>query len=122
MGFQPSRADQDLWWKKSDDYDSYDYLATHVDDVICVAKNPSQYISQIKQEFKLRDTTDKPSYYLGNDLKKMRSGQIHISSTTYTKEALRKYQVLDSGAVRKCYIPMDPKCHPEMDKSPLFPE
>jgi hypothetical protein len=121
MGFQPSRADQGLWWKKSDDYDGYDYLATHVDDVICVTKNPSQYISQIEQEFKLPDTTDEPSYYIGNDLKKMRSGKIHISSTTYTKEALRKYQV-DFGAVRKCNILMDPKCHPEMDKSPLLPE
>ena len=121
MGFQPSRADQDLWWRKSDDYDGYDYLATHVDDVICVAMNPSQYISQIEQEFKLRDTTDEPSYYLGNDLKKMKNGRLHISSTTYTKEVVRKYQA-DFEPVRKHNIPMDPKCHPELDTSPLLDE
>jgi hypothetical protein len=121
MGFQPSRADQDLWWRKSDDYDGYDYIATHVDDVICVAKNPSQYISQIEQEFKLRDTTDEPSYYLGNDLKRMPNGKLHISTTTYTKEVIRKYQA-DFGPVRKCNIPMDPKCHPELDETPLLSE
>jgi hypothetical protein len=121
MGFQPSRADQDLWWRKSDDYDGYDYLATHVDDVICISKNPSQYISQIEQEFQLRDTTDEPSYYLGNDLKKMPNGLLHISSATYTKEVIRKYQT-DFEPIRKFNIPMDPKCHPELDNTPLLQE
>jgi hypothetical protein len=76
----------------------------------------------MEQDFKLRDTTDEPSYYLGNDLKKMRSGKVQISSTSYTKEALQKYHEGDFGAVRKSNIPMDPTCHPEMDKSPLLPE
>jgi hypothetical protein len=40
MGFQSSRADQDLWWRKSPHYKGYDYLATQVDDVICVGKDP----------------------------------------------------------------------------------
>jgi hypothetical protein len=51
----------------------------------------------------------------------MRDGLIHILSTTYTKEGIRKYQV-DFGAVHKCNILMDPKCHPEMDNTPLLPE
>jgi hypothetical protein len=121
MGFQPSRADQDLWWRKADNYEGYDYIATHVDDIICVAKDQSHYISLIEQEFKLRDTTDQPSYYLGNDLKRTKKGFLHISSTTYTKEVIRKYQS-DCGPVRKANIPMDPKCHPELDDSPLLDE
>lgn len=46
---------------------------------------------------------------------------MHISSTTYTKEGVRKYQA-DCGAVRKANISMDPKCHPELDTSPLLLE
>ena len=53
-----------------------------MDDVICIVKNPSQYISQIEQEFKLRDATDEPSYYLGNDLKRLPNGKLHISTST----------------------------------------
>jgi hypothetical protein len=121
MGFQPSRADPDLWWRKSEDYDGYDYIAKHVDDIICVAKDPSYYISQMEQEFQLRDTTDQPSSYLGNDLKRMKNGSLQISSAPYTKEVIRKYQA-DCGAVRKANIPMDPKCHPELDNSPLLLE
>eukprot|EP00957_Ditylum_brightwellii_P098639 7514092-Ditylum_brightwellii.AAC.1 len=41
LGFEPSRVDQDLWIQESDEYEGYDYLATHVDDVIIVAKDPT---------------------------------------------------------------------------------
>ena len=121
MGFQPSRADQDLWWRPSDDYKGYDYIATHVDDIICVAKDPSIYMTQIEQEFKLRDLNDKPSYYLGNDLKQLPNGRYHISTGTYTKEMIRKYQA-DYQTVRKETSPMESKYHPEMDESPLVQE
>ena len=40
IGFIPSRADQKLWIIKAKDYDGYDYLATHVDDLIVAAKRP----------------------------------------------------------------------------------
>lgn len=46
---------------------------------------------------------------------------LHISLAPYTKEIIRKYQA-DFGAVRKCNIPMDPKCHPELDNTPLLQE
>eukprot|EP00980_Cylindrotheca_fusiformis_P010182 scaffold2267_cov92-Cylindrotheca_fusiformis.AAC.1 len=122
MGFQPSRADQDLWWRKSDEYDGYDYIATHVDDVICVSKDPSKFVAEIEQEFQLRDTTENPTYYLGNDLKRLpKSNYMHVSTTTYTKEVLRKYQS-DFGEVRKRNVPMTHSSHPELDTSALLDE
>ena len=53
-GFTPSIAYQDLWIRKSDKYEGYDYIATHVDDVILFAKNPSRYIHDIDMTFKVR--------------------------------------------------------------------
>ena len=85
MGFTPSRADQDLWWIKSTDYEGYDYIATHVDDVICAAKNPMKYLATIEQEFKVRDLSGSPSYYLGNDMEKC-GIKFHVSTKKYTKE------------------------------------
>ena len=120
MGFRPSRADQDLWWRKSDDYAGYDYIATHVDDIICAAPDPSKYMSQIEQEFKVRDLSDSPSYYLGNDLKKL-GDKMHVSCGKYVKEVLRKYQD-KHGGVKKENIPMGPKEHPELDTSPVLPD
>ena len=37
-GFVPSRADPDLWIKKS--ATGYDYIATHINDLIVVAEEP----------------------------------------------------------------------------------
>ena len=44
IGFTSSRADQDLWLDKSDKYDGYDYIATHVYDIIIAENNPYKYM------------------------------------------------------------------------------
>ena len=120
MGFTPSRADQDLWLRKSDEHKGYDYIATHVDDIIIVAKNPSKYMTHIEQHFQVRDVTDSPSYYLGNDL--VRRGKlIHLSTKNYVKEVLRKYQE-KYGALAKENLPLRPKVKPELDDSPFVDE
>ena len=38
MGFKPSRMDMDLWIRKRGD--TYEYLASYVDDVIVVSEDP----------------------------------------------------------------------------------
>jgi len=118
MGFTPTRADQDLWYKKSKDHDGYDYIATHVDDIAIAAKRPSEYMSLIEQEFTVRNKTESPSYYLGNDLKD-KKGKLHISNEKYIKEMLRKHQD-KHGSLKKQNIPMPTKTHPELDDSPLL--
>ena len=91
MGFRSSRADHDLWYKKSDDNEGYYYITTHVDDVIIAAKRPMDYMAHIDQEVILRDMEDFPKFYLGNDVKKVLRKYIHISSTKYVPEIVRKY-------------------------------
>jgi hypothetical protein len=118
MGFKPTRADQDLWYRKSDDYNGYDYIATHVDDIIIAAKRPAEYMTQIEHEFAVRNKEDTPSYYLGNDVKRV-GNRFHISSKKYVTEALRKYQ-LKYGSVKKENIPMSSNAHPETDVSKLL--
>jgi hypothetical protein len=84
LGFQPSRADQDLWLRKSDDYNGYNYVATHADDIIIAARRPSEYMAKIEQEFLVRNKEDSPTYYLGSNIKKI-GNYLHISSTKYVK-------------------------------------
>ena len=68
LGCTPSRADQELWVLKYDEYEGYDYTETPVDDVIINAKNPSKYMHEIYMHFKVRYITDYPNYYLVNEL------------------------------------------------------
>ena len=118
LGFTSSIEYQDLWIYKSDDYEGYYYIATHVDDVIIAAKNPSKYMHEIDMHFKVRYITDSPKYYLGNEL--VRVGNIiRVSSKKYVNEILRKYQKTHSN-LKKEVLPMRVKEHTELDDSPLF--
>ena len=118
MGFVPTRADQDLWYKRSEHYDGYDYIATHVDDLIIASKKPSDYMAQIEQEFLVRNIEDSPSYYLGNDIKRIKD-KVHISSKKYVTEVFRRFQE-KYGTLKKENNPMSPKIHPELDDSELL--
>eukprot|EP00957_Ditylum_brightwellii_P178420 13590377-Ditylum_brightwellii.AAC.1 len=100
MGFTPSIADQDLWIHKSEEYNGYDNIATHVDDLIIVSKNPLKYMNYIEQHFQVHDVTDSPKYYLGNDVVK-RGNRI-----------FRKYQE-KYGSVTKENLPIKPTARPE---------
>lgn len=123
MGFNCTRVDPDLWYRKSDDYYGYDYIATHVDDFIIAAKRPAEYMSQIEQEFLVRNKEDSPKYYLGNSYVRRGNNEryLHVSSKKYVAEVLDKYQA-KYGAIRKENIPMSPEAHPELDDSPLLKE
>ena len=60
LKFTPSRADQDIWIWKSENYEGYYYIGTHVDDVIIAAKNKPKYLHDIERNFKVRDINDFP--------------------------------------------------------------
>eukprot|EP00957_Ditylum_brightwellii_P163625 12458221-Ditylum_brightwellii.AAC.1 len=79
MGFMLFLVDQDLWLRKSDEYEGYDYIATHVDDIIILVKDLSKYMPHIEQHFQVCDVMDSPSYYLGNDM--VQQGKLFYMST-----------------------------------------
>ena len=80
----------------------YDYIATHVDDLIIASKDPLKYLSQIEQEFALRNIEDSPKFYLGSDVSK-KGKLFHISNKTYIEEMLRSYQDQHGTIKRKIY-------------------
>ena len=62
LGFTPSRADKKNWICKSDNYEGYDHIATHVDDIIIAANNISKYMHEIDMKFKVKGITDSSNY------------------------------------------------------------
>jgi len=76
-------------------------------------------MSQIEQQFNVRNKEDSPSCYLGNSYKRDDKGNIHVSSTKYIKEVLRQF-AKQHGEVRKQSIPMRTTEHPETDQSPYL--
>ena len=121
MGFKPSRSDADLWIKPTEDGKSYEYIATHVDDVICVGNNPSKYIMELKKKFPIRNIAENPEYYLGNDIKIQPDNTIKISLKKYISEVINKHEK-KYGPLRKEKTPYMHNDHPELDNSTLLDE
>ena len=118
LDFKPSRADPDLWIKRSKT--GYDMIATHVDDLIIVSKTPQECISLIEQEYALRNVEPDPSYYLGSRLKRLENGRIQMNMEEYSKEAIRKYESKHNLSLKKENIPISPDAKPEIDETDLL--
>ena len=58
LGFTLSRTDQGFWMIKSYKYDGYNYIATHVDEIIIAAKDPSKYMNETEQKFQVQNIID----------------------------------------------------------------
>eukprot|EP00957_Ditylum_brightwellii_P049023 3719590-Ditylum_brightwellii.AAC.1 len=75
-------------------------------------------MNHIEQHFQVRDVTDSPKSYLGNDMI-LNGKKIHISTKTYVKEALQKYQE-NHSVILKENPPIKPTERLELDKIPLL--
>ncbi|HEY9710848.1 MAG TPA: reverse transcriptase domain-containing protein, partial [Oculatellaceae cyanobacterium] len=62
LGFKPSKADYDLWIRKSGDH--YEYVTKYVDDVVVFSKDPMAIIVKLQETYTMKDI-GKPQYYLG---------------------------------------------------------
>ena len=121
LGFKPSRADPDLWIRMADDGTHYEYIATHVDDLIIASKNPDKYIKKLKENYPLRHVQKNPDFYLGNNVSRRDDGTIKISLEKYIKEVVRRFE-LKHGTLRKENVAISPGDHPENDDTPLLNE
>ncbi|HEY9706698.1 MAG TPA: reverse transcriptase domain-containing protein, partial [Oculatellaceae cyanobacterium] len=65
LGFQPSKADTDLWIKLKKDH--YEYIARYVDDVIVFSKDPLSIIKELEKTYLMKGV-GRPQYYLGGDV------------------------------------------------------
>ena len=119
MGFSPTRSDPDLWMKMANDGDHYEYIATYVDDLIIISKNPEKYMDTIKKIYPVRNEEESPTYYLGNNLQVRENRTIKVSSEKYILEILRKHEATH-GQLRKEKVPSVPNDHPEEDDSPYL--
>ena len=94
IGFEPSKADQDLWMRQKDDH--YEYIAKYIDDILIISKDPKSILDMLKKpkgpyDFK---GVGSPEYYLGGDVKIVYEGdsikELSLSSKTYVKRICEK--------------------------------
>lgn len=105
LKFEPTTADPDVYRKpmmKADGSKYYAYLVIYVDDVLCCHTNPTSVMTQISQDFRLKNGIEDPTMYLGTDMKKWtfttEDGTSNacwaMGSESYIKEAIKTCEKL----------------------------
>jgi hypothetical protein len=124
MGYLPSKADPDLWYKKIGDH--YEYVARFVDDVISFSKDPMAVMKALEKHYIMKGV-GKPQYYLGGDVVELgeewnKEGiYTAFSAETYIKNSLGKLATMcgkTSFPVKK--TPFSDTYHPELDDTELL--
>jgi hypothetical protein len=125
MGFVPTKADLDLWIKKAND-GTYEYIASYVDDIIVISKEPMALIDKFKETYALKGIGT-PEYYLGGNFHKVDDPDLQakgiktaLSAKTYIENSVDKFERMFSGILRESKFPMLEGSHPESDTSQLL--
>ena len=75
MGYEPMRADPDVWKRlavKVDGFKYYELVLCYVDDVLAMSVNPAETLEAVKTTFTLKDNKiEAPDMYLGAQLRQM---------------------------------------------------
>jgi hypothetical protein len=124
MGYLPSKADPDLWYKKVEDH--YEYVARFVDDVISFSKNPMAIMKDLEKHYIMKGV-GKPQYYLGGDVVELGEEWIAegiytaFSAETYIKNSLGKLATMcGKPHFPDKKTPFSDTYHPELDETELL--
>ena len=120
MGFRPSKAEPNLWYKDMGTH--YEYIATYVDDLMIASKNPQQIIKELEEDYLLKGVGE-PQYYLGGDVVvlddqwKKHGIKYALGSHTYLGNVIPKLEKLVGKTIGTYSSPMLTDYHPELDES-----
>ena len=119
MGYRPSKADSDLWYKWTGTH--YEYIARYVDDVISFSKDPLKVMKELEKIYVLKGV-GRPEYYLGGDVMELNKQwipegiEVAFSAETYLKNTLPKLtEMLNIKQFSKYKTPFNENYHPELD-------
>lgn len=115
MGFQPSKAEDDIWMKDMGDH--HEYLARYVDDIAIVSKNPKVIIDTLTTKYKLKLKGSGPiKYHLGSDFSRDEHGVLSMSPKKYIERMTDNYVRMFGSKPKVLYSsPLERGDHPELD-------
>ena len=98
LGYKPTYADSDIYFKERSRKDDTKYYSYYVDDVLCIDENPKIIIDHIASAYRVKDgSIEEPSRYLGMNVRKWNYTAMNgdsmlayaLGASTYMKEAVR---------------------------------
>ena len=117
MGFNPSKADADVWMKRNGNL--WEYIAVYVDDLAIATKDPQAIINQLTNKYKYKIKGDGPmEYHLGGSISHDKDGTLVYSASRYVDKLLNAYECTYGELPKMANSPLEHGDHPEVDMSP----
>ena len=124
LGFEQSRAESEIFMRESDG--KYEYVATYVDDLCLVMKEPEAFLRVLQGEpynFKLKGSGPM-SFHLGCGFRRDEDGRLVMEPGKYIDKMMTAYGQLFDGE-RPCTkrkSPVEENDHPELDATAFLDE
>lgn len=116
LKFFPSKVEEDIWMRRNGDV--YEYIATYVDDICIVAKDPKEITRQLQEDHKFKLKGTGPiSYHLGCDFFRDSTGTLCFSPKRYVEKMKGSYVRMFGTAPKEVSSPLKGNDHPELDTS-----
>jgi len=115
LGFHPSRADPDLWFRVGVGF--YEYIARYVDDLMIFAKTTHDIITTLQNKFSIH--TGPSNVFLGGD-KSYHDGCPFLSAKTYITNTCKKIETTHQFELHHYDTPIATDDHPELDDTELL--
>jgi len=115
MGFSPSKADPDLWFRVHND--KYEYIARYVDDLMIFAHCPKDIVTVLQDMFSIHVGSNE--IFLGGDIA-FNDGCPFTSAKTYISNTCKKIETLCDITLTHFDSPMATDDHPEIDDTPFL--
>ena len=131
LGFEPCKADPDLWMRKavkpSDGTEYWEYVLLYVDDALCVSHRPKEVLEKEIGKYWIMkpNSVGPPKLYLGNKVSqvKLDNGVLawSFSSSQYVQSAIanveRHLKNKNESLPKKASAPFSTNYRPEIDVS-----
>ena len=111
MHFYPTKAENNIWMQKNGE--NYEYIASYVDDLCIVAKDPSIII---QLHYKLKGTGP-IQYHPGYDYFIDDDGTLAYAPRKYIQKLITDFNTMFGHKPKHYSSPLESKDHPEFDTS-----
>ena len=110
------KAENDIWMRRNGDV--YEYIASYVDDLCIVVKQPSRIIDKLVNHYKYKLKGSGPiKFHLGCDFFHDKNGTLNFAPKKYLSKMLDNYSTMFGSQPRQCTLPLEKGDHPELDTS-----
>ena len=112
MGFQPSKANPDIWMKPTDDRQAYEYIAVYIDDLCVASKDPGKIFQTLKNKYKFKLKGDGPlDYHLVYSYKCDPDGTLVADPRKYVSKIIESYERMFSTKPKIARLPLEAGDH-----------